>query len=119
VGNLSVLDVLLLGVLLLLALHLCWLYLLVRPPRGRGRARRRGGYIKPPASPRLNPGMTRVLLVPGATAYFSSFYVPGGVSEAWETPRLLRDPSRLTGRGWSTVGTEALGASGARPDCAA
>jgi len=115
------LGIALVGVLVWFWLALLYL-LLLSPPgprRARGRRRRRGGYVKPPVSPRLNPGMTRALLVPGTSAYFSSPSVPGGVSEGWETPRLLRDPSRLTGRGWSTVGTEALGASGQQPDCAA
>ena len=113
------LAVLIAAVLLFSALQLLLAWFWLPPMRARGRARRRGGYIKPPASPTLNPGMTRALLVPGTTAYFSSPSVPGGVSEGWETPRLLRDPSRLTGRGWSTVGTEALGANGQQPDCAA
>lgn len=79
--------------------------------RTAGRSPRRGGYVKPPASP-----MQRAATIRQQSevdwGYSSSNPPPGGASVEWVGRRLLRDPSRLTGRGWYTVGTEALGASG-------
>ncbi len=99
---------------LLFSAALLFAFALGRKDARSGRYRRRGGYIKPPASPITRAGTTLTQSATGTTASISSLSVPGGVSEAWETPRLLRDRSRITGRGWSTVGTEALGANGAR-----
>jgi len=80
---------------------------------------RHGGDTKQPAS----PGQRAVTAFPQSTTvtmgYFSLPLLPGGASEAWVGRRMLRDPSRLTGRGWSIVGTEALGANGAPPKDAA
>ncbi len=104
------------GVLLVLAgAGLLWLGLLtVLAVLVGGRHPRRGGYIRPGASHRLSPTIINAQSDAATTGSFSLRCPPGGVSEAWETPRLRRDPSRLTGRGWSTLGTAAPGASGAR-----
>ena len=91
-----------------------------------GRDLRRGGYIKPPAStdtrsasqlyltrlPGRSYGVTETILHHVEDS--SSYGGPGPVSAAWAIPRLRREPSRLTGRGWSTVGTAGAGGNGRR-----
>lgn len=82
-------------------------------PRGvfkndEGEQNRRGGYVKPPASPG-----TKAATAPPAPTSTSLSGAPSLVSAAWETPRSLRDPSRLTERGWSTSGTVVAGENGA------
>ena len=121
--------------LAVLACPLAWLVGFACRPAGSGRtssrAHRRGGYIRPSASTPTKSdseatrewlhggfdGMTPTmrLVVEGC----SSSTRPGGASAGWAIPRALRDPSRLTGRGWSTLGTATRGASGAPPDSAA
>jgi hypothetical protein len=112
-----------------IALALIWLafgwfcFLLTRTGaparRARTRSRRRGGYVKPPASPIASRGTTLTRSEQETTASFSSPYPPGGLSEDWVGRRLLRDPSRLTGRGWSTVGTAEAGKNGQQQDSVA
>jgi hypothetical protein len=111
-----------------IALCLIWLafgwfcFLLTRTGaparRARTRSRRRGGYIKPHASPIRSRGTTLTRSDQETTGSSSSPYPPGGLSEDWVGRRLLRDPSRLTGRGWSTVGTEGAGGNGQQPNSA-
>lgn len=90
---------------------------ILRAPTGR--PSRRGGYVKPPASPGTKAGTIRGVSVMGPTGSISSSYPPGGLSADWVGRRALRDPSRLTERGWSTVGTAAVGANGLRQAFAA
>ncbi len=81
-----------------------------------GRRRPRGGSLRLAASPGLRAATTYTTEAPQLAAAFSSSCTPpGGVSAGWEIPRRLRDPSRLTGRGWSTHAMEDLGASGRQP----
>ena len=80
---------------------------------------RRGGFVKLRVSPTQSLGTILELSETETTAPISSPYPHGGVSGAWEARRLLRDPSRITGRGWSIAGTEALGANGVRREAAA
>jgi len=91
----------------------------VQPMPRNGRRRPDGGSSKPPASPTPKAGTTLGLSGTATTDYSSSPLPLGLRSVAWEAPRLLRDPSRLTGRGWSIAGTEALGANGVQRDYAA
>ena len=79
-----------------------------------GRNRRHGGYIRPPASAGTSP--LTGSFPPTSTSLRPP---PGGVSVAWSLPRAHRDPSRLTGRGWSGDLTAARGVNGEPPDCAA
>lgn len=85
--------------------------------RTAGRSPRRGGYVKPPASPMQRAATIRQQLEVD-WGYSSSNPPPGGASVEWVGRRLLRDPSRLTGRGWSTLGTAAPGANGLQPTAA-
>jgi hypothetical protein len=105
VGKLSVLDVLLLGVLLLLALHLCWLYLLVRPPIGRGRSRRRPGYIRPSLSAYVSASPTTgATLTPTATS--TGCRTAGlrlAAPEALALRRALSRTTAPTGSGFDTA----------------
>jgi hypothetical protein len=88
--------------------------------RDPGRTRLRGGKRKRAVSlMRSRVVAYTTPATPTRAASTSSYLLPGGASAEWVTPRELRDPSRLTGRGWSTAGTEALGASGRPPTPAA
>jgi hypothetical protein len=96
----------------------CWLcaYLLYWLVTGERptliQRRRRGGYIKPRVSHTPSRGITLTSgLIRRIEDCSSLSGAPGLVSEAWETPRMLRDPSRLTGRGWS-IGVMDAGANG-------
>lgn len=110
-----------LSVLLASSLTLLTALWLARP---RGRRPRRGGSDRRPASTRprfedtSGDPMNGRLSAAGA-AGFSSSGAPGIVSVAWVIPRAQRDPSRLTERGWSTLGTVAHGTNGQRRKAAA
>jgi hypothetical protein len=79
----------------------------------------RGGGSNQHASPTPRAATTREPSATAATASSSSSLVPGHRSVVWEAPRMLRDPSRLTGRGWSTLGTATPGANGLQHEDAA
>lgn len=100
-------------------LLLLGLLALLAATRAAGRHPRRGGYIRLSASRTPSRAMIRTPQEAAVMGYFSSSLPPGGVSEGWAFPRWQRDPSRLTGRGWSTLGTADPGANGLqRPDAA-
>jgi len=77
----------------------------------RTRARRRGGFVKPPASARMRDGG---LPTPetAITARISSYSLRGPEPEAWDFPRWPPLRSRLGARGSSGNVTAARGASG-------
>jgi hypothetical protein len=88
--------------------------------RTRGLYLRPSFWLKPVASPPPNRiTMFTSDLTPTRVGSFSSSLPLGEVSEVWAIPRQHHEPSRLTERGWSTIGTATRGGSGARPGDAA
>lgn len=82
------------------------------PRRDRGQSRRRGGYVKPPASLTQNPGTTPPRSEPAATVYSSSLSARGTAWEDEVIPPTPAEMSRLIALGWFGNATGVPGASG-------
>lgn len=106
-----------------LALLVVWLYSLdwlLRLPSRKAdtRARRRGGYIKPPASASTKDGGQRTPAT-DITARISSYSGHGAVSEGTVIRMRLAPPSKPIEPIWFIYGTGDPGVNGAPPESAA
>ena len=102
---------------LLLLLPVCWLagFAVGRMDHASGRYRRRGGELRPPASPGPSQGTWFINgATPGLEVSFSSSTQPGGASAARVTPPTLVLLSRPIGPGLSTDVMGTVGKSGRR-----
>lgn len=106
------------SVALLLALALLYSWLTTPPrleSRRRGRDRRRGGYIKPPASSTQNPVTTYTIAGTRTTEdYCSSLGALGDRRAGSEILRTRLEASRNGEDGSSTSATARAGANGAQ-----
>jgi hypothetical protein len=84
----------------------------VAPRRDRGRARRRGGYVKPPASLTQNPATIPPQSERVATGSFSSSSALGTAWEGEVIPPTPAEMSRLIALGWFGNAMGVPGASG-------